>query len=57
MLLRRTFLVHDSGPQHLISAHWAWMPEQAGDEVGTLEAVYFDTALDEPVFATVTWPR
>ena len=27
--------------------------DAAGDKVGTLEAVYFDTATDEPAFATV----
>jgi len=27
--------------------------DRSGDKVGTLEAVYFDTAVDQPVFATV----
>lgn len=27
--------------------------DSAGDKVGTLEAVYFDTAADEPTFATI----
>lgn len=27
--------------------------DQGGDKIGSLEAVYFDTATDEPAFATV----
>lgn len=32
----------------------AQVVDQGGSKIGTLEAVYFDTATDEPAFATVS---